>query len=608
MTCVFGLLDPLAERREQTLRKIRARYSELADDSVAEWSHGALTILAQSGATAPLDQTASADGWSWVMGQIHDPQGLSPAACVLRHTADQKNGALGINGLNGYYLACCVEPNGAVTLGTDALGFFPLYVWANREVLIFSSNPDLIRLHPSNASGLSLAGLAGILLQGHIANGQTLWQGIRRPDAGHAARWSPGQNLSSHAIDALTPNDRYFGLNYPSARGLFNATLHDAVARAIAHEPGNLGLMLSGGMDSRLVAGHLRLLASHRVRAFIFGDARDIEVRCAAGVAARVDMPQIRIPIKFDAFTALAQQGVRDEQLSNSLLDFGWLSGLPTVKKYGLRMVSGFYGDPIMGGSMIPWAYDAKRGEYSFDALFARVNRWGFSPQEIIALLPNAPMARVVKDVVEEMRARYEALPGSAFQKSSLWGLYNRNRYHVSPYAWRLSSAAWPITPYYDKAMLDIAIGMPLDFIAERRMQIDTLKMDFPQLAQLPLDRNSYDCSPLLPTRLYRLKSRLAAASSPQHRHHDERRAYYRIFDINNAGWQAIRELAEPHRTNLGKLVDPQVLAHWLPAPGARIPARDGIIDTAKHKTLLGLMQLAAQAPELVEPNTEEAV
>lgn len=602
MTCVFGLLDPNIERRELTLRLVKARLADAPDDTTDVWARGALTILAQHGSTAPLDQAEDAGRWAWVLGHINESSTVSSAAQVLTAAAG-RDGAIGINGLNGYYLACLLEADGAVTLGVDALGFFPLYVWANAEVLIFSSQPGLLRLHPNCAGHLSLEGLAGILLQGHIANGQTLWQGIVRPDAGHAVRWTPSHGARSHAVNPLTPNDRYFGNSYESARNLFNATLHDAVSRSIARESGPLGMMLSGGLDSRLVAGHLQAVAPGRASAFIFGDKRDIEVRCARDVAHHQSMPQVLIPIQFAAFTSLAERGVNDEHLCNTLQDFGWLSGMPTVRKYGLRMVSGFIGDPIMGGSLIPWAFDPQRGAYSFDTMFARLNRGGFSPAEIVALLPHPPMASIVNSVITEMRARYEALPGLPFQKSWLWGLQNRLRYHVAPYVWRLSSAAWPLMPFYDSAMLNVAAGMPLDFIGERRMQIDTLKKNFPALARLPLDRNSYDSTPLLPTRFYRLKTQVLAKLRP-HSQHAERRAYYRVFDINNAGWRTIRERAESQRAALCKLVDANVLAAYLPPPDSAIAARDGIIDTARHKILLGLMLLAEQAPALTENDT----
>jgi asparagine synthase (glutamine-hydrolysing) len=596
MTTVFGLLDPDSDRRDKVLSAVNVRIAGEDGVTIRRWENGALTLLAASGKTAPLDQKQTPATWAWVMGHIYHDNGKSPADGLIERI--EAGSSLEVNGLNGYYLACCMDASGGVTLGTDVLGFFPLYYWANGEVLVFSSEPRLIRLHPGCGSRLSLDGLAGILLQGHEANGQSLWQGIRRPEPGHALRWLPGQGASTPSANPLIPGERYFGLDYQTARTLINDTLRKTTLRAVQSAPKGVGLMLSGGMDSRLVAAHLNAIRNENATAFTFGDSSDIEMECATGVARRLRMKIDRVPIRLDSVGNLAAKYIEREHLSNSVWDFTWLTGIATIAGYGLPMLSGFHGDPIMGGSAIPWALDEKRGQYSFDTMFSRINAWGFDQEEIVRMVGVAPMDEVVSDVIQRMRSRYEALPGLPFQKSWLWGLYNRNRYHVVPYAWRLSTAAWPLMPYSDREMLEVAAGMPLDFIAERRMQVDTLRKDFLSLARLPLDRNSLDSSPLFPSRWYRLKSRILKPFSSASRGKGERRAYFRLFDINNAGWRTARELAERSRTDAHRWIKPEALARWVPPPGENIVLKQPIQDSACRKTLLALMILAGQEKE----------
>ena len=602
MTRVFGLVDPDPERRCRVIEAVAQRFNSALELRNNRWEAGSLVILSQVGATTPVDQAIDGADSAWVLGSVYSGDGRSAASHVLKRLAAK--GPAGINGLNGYYLACTVDASGAVTLGTDALGFFPLYFWANSDMLVFASDPGLVRLHPLCPARFSLEGLVGILLQGHEANGQSVWQNVTRPESGRVLHWRSGAGATTKAAGELIPDERHFGLAYESARQLINGTLHDAVSRATSGRGGHVGMMLSGGMDSRLVAGHLaRMAPNHTI--FAFGDATDMEVVTAAKVASKLRFPFVRVPILFEPYAAMASERVAEEQLSNSLWDFGWLSGLDTVRAYGLPVLSGFHGDPIMGGSAIDWAFDAQRGGYSFDAMFTKVNAWGMKTDDIEALIDAEGIRRVIGDVVDRMRARYDALPGLPFQKSWLWELYNRGRYHVTPYAWRLSDAAWPLRPYLDRQMLEVAAGMPLNHIARRRMQFDTLIRDFPALARLPLDRNSYDNSPVLSTLRSRITRKLVKPLAAIRTRGGERRAYYRLFNINNAGWRAVRELAEGSRAQAHGILRPDMLARWLPSPEQDIVVVDGIRDASSRKTLLAVMIFAGQEMEVTFANPD---
>jgi hypothetical protein len=289
------------------------------------------------------------------------------------------------------------------------------------------------------------------------------------------------------------------------------------------------------------------------------------------------------------------------EHLSNTLWDFSWMSGADVLEGRDAPLASGFLGDRVMGGVRIQRAVDPKNGLYSFDALFAAFNVYGFTPEEVIRLVGEHGIEDAVAEVIEESRARYEAIPGYPFQKSWLWGLNNRLRFHVAPYAWRLSDAAWPLMPYADREMLEVAAGTSLDHFAGRRMQVDTLKREFTRLAGLPVDRNDPDTTPLIPSRAWMIKSCLAAQVPYRLRSRRERRTYYKTFDINNAGWVAIRAMAEPNRRRTRSILRNEVVDRYLPPPGTPIQTDDAIVGTANMKILLSLMILAGEEPRLAD-------
>lgn len=148
-------------------------------------------------------------------------------------------------------------------------------------------------------------------------------------------------------------------------------------------------------------------------------------------------------------------------------------------------------------------------------------------------------------------------------------------------------------------------LGMPVSTLLNRRIERDLLCRRFPALAKLPLDRNSMDMSPLLlgprevvmawlkrltryPRRRRQLRKWLGIPDI-------ERLYYYRIHDLNNPGWAALRREAEPHRKKAETVLDPATLRELLPPPDIPIHLPDGIIDGANRKVLLGFLLWAGR-------------
>ena len=69
-----------------------------------------------------------------------------------------------------------------------------------------------------------------------------------------------------------------------------------------------------------------------------------------------------------------------------------------------------------------------------------------------------------------------------------------------------------------------------------------------------------------------------------------ERRQDVRHLNVNGTGWQAVRELSENCRPAVNKVFDHETLEAILPPGDQSFPTPDPIIDSARYKTLIGLM------------------
>ena len=82
--------------------------------------------------------------------------------------------------------------------------------------------------------------------------------------------------------------------------------------------------------------------------------------------------------------------------------------------------------------------------------------------------------------------------------------------------------------------------------------------------------------------------ARAVSRLPPAWRH--ERRYYYRVYDINNQGWRAVRNRAETARPRVLELFDRGALNALLPPPEAQVQCEDPIVDSSGMKLLLGFL------------------
>jgi asparagine synthase (glutamine-hydrolysing) len=355
-------------------------------------------------------------------------------------------------------------------------------------------------------------------------------------------------------------------------------------------------MLLSGGRDSRMLAG---LLARHgrRAHAITLGRPDDIESRCAAGVARALRFPQEQVDIAPAEYPAAADRMARWEHVESG---FHYCDPWALPGRMGPApgaLVSGLVMDAILGGSHIAWAHEPRTGALGFEPFFARANRLAFAPAAVEALLADGRGRDVVGSVLGEIRSTFEGLADSPARRAWCFDLYHRQRFYVGRAAWAWSFGAWPILPAVDRELLETCAALPAASLADRRLQDAILGEELPALAELPLDRNGFDSSPLRPRlrdlvldHVRRRVRSLGLLRAPTLERDWERLYFFRTFAIQSRGWSTVRAHAEPHRERLHSVLAAAPLGRALPGPDAVIATDDMILDSARPKLLLGLI------------------
>jgi hypothetical protein len=343
------------------------------------------------------------------------------------------------------------------------------------------------------------------------------------------------------------------------------------------------------------------LLAHHgrQAQAITLGRPDDIESRCAVSVARALRFPHEQVDIGPEEYPAAADRMARWEHVEPGFHYCDpWV--LPQRLGAGVArapgLVSGLVMDAILGGSHLAWAHDAATGALGFEPFFARANRLAFAPSVAAELLVDGRGPEVVGSVLAEIRATFEGLADTPSRRAWCFDLYHRQRFYVGRAAWAWSFGSWPVLPAVDRELLQVCGAMPAASLADRRLQDALLCEELPALAELPLDRNGFDTSPLRPRlrdiamdHLRRRAGRLGWRRAPSLARDWERLYFFRTFAIQSRGWSSVRAHAEPYRERLHLVLHPAPLRRVLPAPGTTVATDDMIQDSARPKLLLGL-------------------
>jgi asparagine synthase (glutamine-hydrolysing) len=594
MTLLTGILDPDPLRTSRFLEGSRKLAPDLAWLKHTDTRLGHLSLSLDGAPRTPYSTFQDSGGRSvFVLGDIILPNtetGTDNAAWLNQQCIERGPEMLGRQ--NGYYLAGMIDQHDVVYLAADQLGLMPLYYWAGTDHFCFSTSPNAFISHPHFNTTPDLMGVAGILLTMHATGNRTTWQDVRRLPPGHLLRWRKGEGITLSDVNSLKAHDSHFGWPPSRCQDLIQNSFNEAVQRL--DKLGETAVLLSGGLDSRLVAGCLRWHARYKAPAVTLGESTDYEMQCARRVAASLGWPMHPVPVKLDAYPSWARIQARLEGMQTSFVEFMWWQATDTVNRLKPRIMTGLLGDAIMGGSQIGYGFDDQTGQHAFATQFTRLNRYGHSPAAVSKLLGQTGLGEAVLEELNKTWSSYDGLP---FQKCWLYDLHHRQRLHVAPAAWRLSFGAWPSLPFTDRDHMQAMAGMAAPAFTERCAQNSMLRYKFPKLAALPLDRGGPDMRPLAPTPMWRLKHYLSSRVSMLRpgAGQIERRQYVRHFDINGPGWQAIRQLAEGHRSKMGNLFNPDVLEEMLPLYEHPLSTPDAVVDGARYKTMMGLfMQLSA--------------
>lgn len=173
--------------------------------------------------------------------------------------------------LNGMFaFAIWDEHKQELLLARDRIGVKPLYYAVTRNELVFASELKALLVHPFVQRQLDLSSVSKYFTYGYVPAPHTILSGVHKLEPGFYVRWSRS-GLEKQCYWDLPLED-----NPPSPRNVDEwaedvaVLLRDSIAKRLRSDV-PVGLFLSGGLDSSLVAAIAARNSSRRLSSFSLG-------------------------------------------------------------------------------------------------------------------------------------------------------------------------------------------------------------------------------------------------------------------------------------------------------------------------------------------------
>ena len=579
---------------DRAFADVAARLTTMAPRGLLDRRRGpGWALLTIRSPTAPYRISSSPQGAAMVIGPV-DPSDGPALQDLLQPAIESRVLAAERLCLELDFGLVLSLHSGALVVATDWLGLFPVYYRRSAQAFVATSIPALAERAATAALGIDLQGLVSLLLMAHVCLDRTLYEGVARLRPGHLLRFDTPRRevvLNEVSLGAITPGPANLGEAIDAFDGVVSSVVTGTARQ------GTRSIFLSGGLDSRIIAGYLHEAHPGPLTAITAGDRKDVEMRAAARVVSRIGAAHEMVPVDQTHYPSLVQRLIDEDGLTSGLYVLTEWAVSETLRD---PMLTGFLGDSVMGARH---AYDGREPAcdlQTFHALFGALNASGLSPGVVRELVRSDDIDDVIRQVQNGLQREYDSAAGDPSKKTWWFDLLHRQRFLVGHLPKVLALGSWPVLPYAHPSVVRLAASTTLEVLSDRKVQRGLIRRRFPALAAQPLardiDRGLYRLSDGRDSVLTQLADRVRDSLSWwAHKWFDlpERRPFFRSFDFNGPGWQALRDIAREASGRTASLFNQELALHLIPHSSQTAQFKRLITDATGRKALIGAILFA---------------
>jgi asparagine synthase (glutamine-hydrolysing) len=454
----------------------------------------------------------------WLDGEIYDYQrrALVQQLQATGHHFESESGAellahlyeeMGedcVRDLDGTFAVAIYDVRLAkMVIAVDRDATRPLYFYTHHNRFLFASEIKAILQDQRVPRQLDEQGLVEFFTFRHVLGERTLFRDVRFLPAGCLATFCDGQaRVRPYWLPGV------FEDRLPRTQADY---LDEAAARvrlALERQMGDgrsMGLLLSGGLDSRLLAGLVPDRLKDQFHTFSRGPLDCWDVKFGTQVAERVGSQHHILELKPDFLLSFAKQGVWLTDGLMTVIDIYELSTIALIKPYvdfvflGIGSGCGILGGIALSKPLLQ-THSVDEAAHQF---FAQEGT--YIPQAMQARLFSERLYRETRgaafEALREMLRTYQAdTPAGLVEAFCLQCRWPRSAFYGPTLSRTQVETCYP---YNDNDLSDFMTRAPARWRFNRQMQIALIKRTRPDLARVPWEYTGVPMDISTPRRIF---------------------------------------------------------------------------------------------------------
>ncbi|MCL6415745.1 asparagine synthase-related protein [Aestuariirhabdus sp. Z084] len=414
-----------------------------------------------------------------LLGECFEAASINPRELLARY---QQQGITALEGLNGRYIALVVdEVRQRLQVVTDALGLRKLYQCELSGQLLLCSSLESFRAISAFRPRLDHYGAAQLLITSHLCDEHSLLEGV--------TLLPPATRLQCQG--ATVQHERYWTPSIESA----DAERDDSIERMMAEASQALNcrlqgterlmLPLSGGLDSRLLAGLLPPSLHSRTHSCSYGHSHSYDRRIGQKVARALGLAHQSLSLPTQLYSDYQQcaLGLADGEISIEAFPLFRLleAGTP-----GETLLSGYAGDWISAKKLL---HEQGSMEASMAHLWQKLYvRMGFQEGLFAQVVCHPELKRGYQRLQQTMQSAFDQARADSFaEKAQLLEFWHRQRRYVTYQLSALEARFRVVAPLCDSELVKRWLCLPMSLKEGQRGYRQLIHKVSPALAALPV-------------------------------------------------------------------------------------------------------------------------
>lgn len=353
---------------------------------------------------------------------------------------------------------------------------------AAASVCVSTLEPVVYRTMQPGIDDIAPAALYALMTTGHFFSDQTLYKSIRVQPPDTIGCYGPASRRITRRW-SIQPTDKRWASGWDELVDEWGATLESEVAAGLG-ERRPMTLMLSGGIDSRLIAA-IGVRQGFPLEAVCYGNNTWQDTQFARAIARALGL-QLRL-------VSIGKNYLRDftrlwcEWFGASMCVHGMYQypGLLSLRERedAQEIVTGYTGDPLEGMQIDKLAAGPD-GRPLLERIYYRTYYW--RDDELQALLPWLDVPRARSEAEQVLRDQDASYPGAAFQRYWLMFQWSRMSHFSSYQPMMYEYFGGVVTPFVSRVLANFCLSLPRVALEGRRLFYDVIRDRFPEMARLP--------------------------------------------------------------------------------------------------------------------------